>query len=91
MTASSGDEISGPALGESGGVFTKYLTQALGGGQADANGDGQVSLKELSDWVTPRVARDARQDNREQHPKLVVGSGVGSPDDFIVEWGVAAR
>ncbi len=50
-----------------------------------------MSLKELSDWVTPRVARDALQDGREQHPRLVLGAGVGAPESFIVEWGVAER
>ena len=92
FTASQGDEISGPAPGENAGVFTKYVTQGLGTGQADANGDGQISLQELSDWVSPRVARDAKKDNRDQHPKLVLGSGVaGGAQSFIVEYGLATK
>lgn len=91
FTASQGDEISGPAPGENAGVFTKWVTTALGTGQADGDGDGQVSLKELADWVGPRVARDAKRDNREQHPKLVVGSNVGGAEGFIVEYGIVGK
>jgi uncharacterized caspase-like protein len=88
FTASRGDEISGPAPGEAQGVFTKYVVQGLGSGQADVDGDGQVSLQELSDWVSPRVANAAKRDNREQHPTLVRGSGAPSARDFIVEYGL---
>jgi hypothetical protein len=91
FTASRGDEISGLAPGENAGVFTKFVVQALGTGVADGNGDGQVSLQELSDWVGPRVARDAKKDNREQHPSLVVGSGLGGAANFIVEYGLATN
>jgi len=91
FVASRGDEISGPAPGESAGAFTKYLTMGLGLGAADINGDGQVSLQELSDWVSPRVAQAAKTDSREQHPKLVVGSGVGAASNFIVEYGLATK
>jgi uncharacterized caspase-like protein len=91
FTASQSDEISGPAPGENAGAFTKYLTLALGTGQADADGDGQVSLQELADWVSPRVARDAKQEKREQHPKLAVGSGLKSASQLIVEYGLPTR
>jgi len=91
FTASQADEISGPASGENLGAFTKYLTQGMGTGQADINGDGQISLQELSEWVTPRVARDAKKDNREQHPKLVVGASMGSASNLIVEYGLASK
>jgi hypothetical protein len=88
FTASGGDEISGPALGESGGVFTKYVTTGLGSGRADINGDGQVSLQELSDWVGPRVAQDAKRDGRDQHPHLTMGSSAGDAATFVVEYGL---
>jgi hypothetical protein len=91
FTASQGDEISGSASDENAGVFTKWVTQGLGTGQADMNGDGQVSLQELADWVGPRVARDAKKESREQHPKLLVGSGLTGPANFIVEYGLATR
>ena len=88
FSASHGDEISGPAPGENAGVFTKYLVEGLGTGQADADGDGQISLRELADWVGPRVAREAKKDKRDQHPSVAVGSGVGDPRNFIVEYGI---
>jgi hypothetical protein len=55
------------------------------------NGDGQVSLGELSQWVGPRVSREAKKANRDQNPSLTVGKGLGSADSFIVEWGLAAK
>jgi hypothetical protein len=95
FTASQGDEISGPAAGENMGLFTKYVIQGLssqvGVGQVDANRDGQISLRELADWVTPRVAQDAGQSGRQQHPSVVTGTGLGNADSFIVEYGVPQR
>ena len=37
------------------------------------------------------VARDAKKDGRDQHPKVVVGSGVGGAQGFIVEYGLATK
>jgi uncharacterized caspase-like protein len=91
FTASQGDEISGPAPGENAGAFSKDLMAGLGTGAADMNGDGQISLQELSDWVSPRVAQAAKTDNHDQHPGLVVGSGVGTAGNFIVEYGLATK
>ena len=67
------------------------MVQGLGNGAADINGDGQVSLAELAQWVAPRVSRDAKQANRDQTPSLVVGKSLGPADGFIVEWGLAAK
>jgi hypothetical protein len=91
FSASSGTEISGPVPGGGGGLFTKYLLDGLGSGAADINGDGQVSLAELSEWVSPRVAREAKKDNRDQNPGLTLGKGLGSADAFIVAWGLPAK
>ena len=55
------------------------------------NGDGQVSLQELSDWVGPRVTRDAQKDNRNQTPSLAIGSALGGASTFIVEWGLPPK
>ena len=87
-TASGADEISGLAPGERAGLFTKLVTTGLGTAQADADGDGQISLQELADWVGPRVAREAKKDSREQHPTLILGSGVGAASNFVVEYGL---
>lgn len=90
MTASSGAEISGSVPGGAGGLFTRYLNEGLGKGQADINGDGQISLQELSEWVRPRVARDAKRDNRDQTPAVQVGSGLqGGAGSFIIAQGIA--
>jgi hypothetical protein len=89
FTASQGDEISGPAQDENAGLFTKFVAEGLGTGQADADGDGQITLQELSDWVSPRVAREAKGSQRDQHPKLIVGNGIGAASNFVVEYGLA--
>lgn len=92
LTASSGAEISGPAPDGNGGLFTRYVNEGLGRGQADINGDGQISLQELSEWVRPRVARDAKRDNRDQTPSMQIGSGLaGGASSFIIAQGIAGR
>jgi len=89
LSASSGAEISGPTADGKGGLFSKYLIDAIGSGQADMNGDGQISLKELEEWIKPRVKREAKKANRDQTPSVQVGKKLGAPDDFIVSWGYA--
>jgi hypothetical protein len=89
LSASSGAEISGPSADGKGGLFSKYLIEAIGSGQADMNGDGQISLKELEDWIKPRVKREAKKANRDQNPSVQIGKKLGAPDDFIVSWGYA--
>lgn len=89
LSASSGSQISGPAADGSGGLFSKYLIDAIGSGQGDINGDGQISLKELSEWIGPRVAREAKKANREQTPHLTLGKRLGSAEEFIISWGYA--
>jgi hypothetical protein len=37
------------------------------------------------------VSREAKTANRNQNPGLTVGKGLGSADNFIVEWGLAAK
>jgi len=88
FSAASELEISGPAPGESRGLFSKYLVEALAAASADVDGDGQITLAELADWVQPRVAREAKRDNREQHPQLKLGSSLDSPSRVPVIWGV---
>ncbi len=72
--ASSGAEISGPAADGSGGLFLEVrLIEAIGSGQGDINGDGQISLKELAAVDRARVKREAKKANREQTPHLTLG------------------
>ncbi len=89
LSASSGVQISGPTADGKGGLFSKHLMDALGSGQADMDGDAQISLKELDEWIRPRVEREAKKANREQTPTVQVGKKLGAPADFIVAWGYA--
>jgi hypothetical protein len=62
------------------GLFTAHLLDALRG-EADANGDGDISLAEVAAHVNGRVQRDARQQNREQTPALTLPPG-GDPNQY---------
>lgn len=85
------DKQATKGTGAAAGLFTDYVIQGLGTGAADLDGDGQISLQELSDYVRPRVSREARKDNRDQKPSLVVGQALGSPSSFIVAWGLPPK
>ena len=90
LFASSGaSEVSGSLPGQPIGLFTYHILHALGGGRADINGDGQISLAELETYVSPRVSRDAQEASRNQTPTLQVGDALGDPDHAIISWGVA--
>ncbi|HVJ90826.1 MAG TPA: caspase family protein, partial [Labilithrix sp.] len=91
LSASAASEISGSTPGGTEGLFTHHLTDALGKALADTDGDGQVSLHELLEWVKPRVAREAKRDNRDQTPELKLGAGLRAASDFIVGYGFATR
>jgi hypothetical protein len=86
FSAASGKEISGTSASGKSGLFSDYLVEALGQGKADLDGDGQITLKELEEWVRPRVQRDAKQAGRDQTPYVASPAGV-SPDKTIVGWG----
>jgi hypothetical protein len=79
LAAASGDQIAGPAADGNNGLFTHYLLEGLGNGSADIDGDGRITADELASWVTPRVAREAKRESREQTPHLV-----GSASAFVV-------
>lgn len=88
FTAATGNEITGPTADGTSGLFTSFVLQGLGTGAADIDGNGQVTLGELGQWVGPRVTAAADAQHRPQHPNLVVGSNVSSPSAFVVEWGL---
>ncbi len=90
FSATGASEISGPAPGAAEGLFTRTVLEGLGGGKADADGDGQISLAELAGWVKPRVTREALKDQRAQTPTLTMGAGE-SADKFIVGYGYATK
>lgn len=91
FTGASGPEASGPSANASAGAFTKYLVQGLGTGAADIDGDGQITLQELYQWVSPRVAREAAKSHRDQHPGVFLGTALGAPSNFVVEWGLPSK
>jgi hypothetical protein len=89
FSATAAGETSGNGEGnEPGGLFTHFVLEGLGHAQADIDGDGAVSLKELADWVTPRVTREARRQNRAQNPTLTVGASLGSAPEVILTRGI---
>lgn len=85
FAASGADEISGAREGTEAGLFTSHLVEGLGTGRADVDGDGQITLRELADWVTPRVAREARRAGRSQTPTLVATPETAAT--FVVSYG----
>ncbi|MCA9620716.1 MAG: caspase family protein [Myxococcales bacterium] len=87
LSASSGEQISGPSADKKNGVFTQFVAQGIGNAEADADGDGVVTLAELATWVKPRVEREARKQGRDQTPELSTPAG-GSADDVVVAHGV---
>lgn len=90
LSAASGSEISGPAPGNSGGLFSSVVAAGLGEGHADLNRDGTITLEELFQWVKPRVAQQAQYDSRSQTPSLLL-SGKTKTSDFIVASGLHAQ
>jgi hypothetical protein len=87
LSASSGEQISGPSGDKKNGAFTRFVTVGIGRGEADADGDGQITVKELAAWVKPRVEREARKQGREQSPELSSPTGA-RPEDMVVAHGV---
>ena len=54
------------------GLFTYYLLKGLQG-YGDLNGDKEIRVGELSDYVKNNVSREARHMDREQVPQLLSG------------------
>lgn len=91
LSASSGSEISGPVANGDRGLFSEYVVLGLGTGNADIDGDGQVSIEELHAWISPRVSREAKKQSREQNPGLVVGKTLGSAKTVILAHGLPLK
>lgn len=88
FSASGGEEISGPTADGKAGLFSWHLLQGLGSGKADMNGDGQITLEELNNYVGPRVVREAARANRAQHPTLKSGDKATKPAQMMLVWGL---
>lgn len=65
ITASAADETTGTFPDGGHGLFTYHLLKGL-----DSKG-GKASLRELIDYLSPKVRDAARRDNRDQTPQLV--------------------
>jgi hypothetical protein len=87
LSSASASEISSATPDGSNGLFSRYLLEALGRGAGDVDGDYQISLEELRAFVEPRVAREARLQNRVQTPTLSLPSGTEGRS-LIVAFGV---
>lgn len=73
LTASASDEISGTIDAQGHGAFTYYLLKGLNG--AAAGKDGAVTVQGLYDYLKPKVADAAREQNRDQTPALLPEDG----------------
>ena len=88
MASSAAQEISGTTADGDQGLFSHHLISAIGEGRADIDGDGQISLSELHDFVAPRVARDARDLDRDQTPTISVSDELRDPEAVMLLWGL---
>jgi hypothetical protein len=86
FSAAGASEISGPTKDGHQGLFTSNVATGLGGGEADLDGDGQITLAELQQYVTPRVSRAAKEEGRDQHPSL--STGAVDPKSMAIVWGI---
>jgi hypothetical protein len=69
FTATGPNEITG-ATPSGRGLFSYYLLRGMNG-DADADGDGRVTVGELATYAARHVADDARRQNRDQKPQLL--------------------
>jgi hypothetical protein len=88
--ASGGSEIAGPGATGTGGLFSFQLAEGLGKGNGDLDGDGTITLQELTQWVSGRVSRQAKKDNRDQTPALLTGKSVNA-GSLNVAWNLPAK
>ena len=72
FTASSGKQVASWYRKKQHGIFTYYFLQGLGG-RADADGNGQITVGELKDYLMKNVPEQARilYNDREQMPEIV--------------------
>lgn len=69
MSASKGTEISSSYPEKRHGLFTYFLLKGLQG-EADITGDKTINVEKLYNYITPKVKKVARDNNREQTPMI---------------------
>jgi len=62
MTASTGIQVAEEKEGDNYSVFTNYLLEGLRTGDADLNGDGEITADELYTYVRDRVVKSGKQE-----------------------------
>ena len=85
LAAAQATQITGAARSGGHGLFTYHLLRGLAGA-ADRDGDHTVTLHELDVFIRRNVESDAREQNREQSPRLSLGGG--KPGDWVVVEGL---
>jgi hypothetical protein len=69
ITASANDQISSSSPELKHGIFSFYLMKGMEG-EADANKDGKITVGEMQDYLSDKVARQAMTLNRKQTTQL---------------------
>lgn len=72
LAAGRAKEVSSSFSSAGHGLFTYYFLRGLNG-DADADKNGWVDLKELYGYLSPKVIETAEEMNREQHPVISPG------------------
>lgn len=70
ITASQNDQISSSSADLKHGIFSYYLMKGMEG-DADKNGDSQITVGEMFSYLTEHVARQASMSSRTQIPQLI--------------------
>ncbi len=70
ITASANDQISSSSPELKHGIFSFYLMKGMEG-DADANQDGKITVGEMQDYLSDKVARQAMTMNRNQNTQLL--------------------
>jgi uncharacterized caspase-like protein len=79
LAATTDNQTALPHKGTSHGRFTYFMMIGLRG-DADANKDGDITLKELHDYVSFHVSKTARERGEQQNPTLHLPSGNKNAD-----------
>ncbi len=74
ITASANDQISSSSPELKHGIFSFYLMKGMEG-EADANKDGKITVGEMQDYLSDKVARQAMTLNRKQTTQLAGDAG----------------
>ncbi len=70
IAASANDQISSSSPDLKHGIFSFYLMKGMEG-EADTNKDGKITVGEMQDYLSDKVARQAMTLNRKQNTQLL--------------------